>query len=89
MRSIQSSDGQSVQSRSRVLTMFLLALLAATAAVSCVLLGGRQYVLQQYYDQLAFMEREVAHLEAKVARARATIWMWQFRFIVGHFANGK
>jgi cell division protein FtsB len=52
--------------RSTGLTIFLLAALLGSAAVACVFLGGRQYVLLQYYDEIDAMQGEVLSLQQEV-----------------------
>ena len=57
---------------SRFVTAGLAGLLVAVVLWGCVVLGGRQFVLLQYYDQLQAMEQELVVLESDVRRLKWT-----------------
>ncbi len=52
--------------RSRWWTFGLTVTLVTVGVAACVLLGGRQFVLLQYYDQIEEMGQEVLQLRAEV-----------------------
>jgi hypothetical protein len=54
------------------LTVGLTGLLVAAVLWACVFLGGRQFVLLQYYDQLQAMEEELVVLESDVLHLQWT-----------------
>ena len=57
---------------SPVLTVGLTGLLLTLLVLACVLLGGRQFVLLQYYDQLQAMEEELVVLESEIRQLKWT-----------------
>ncbi len=57
---------------SRIVTVGLAGLLVAVGLWACVFLGGRQFVLLQYYDQLQAMEEELVVLESDVLHLKWT-----------------
>ncbi len=51
---------------SSIATFGLVGALSVAVVLSCVLLGGRQFVLLQYYDELQGMNAELAFLRVEV-----------------------
>lgn len=57
---------------SPVITVGLAGLLLTVILLACVFLGGRQFVLLQYYDELEAMEEDLVVLESKVRQLKWT-----------------
>ena len=57
----------------KLLSVLLVVALVSSLVVSVVLLGGRQFVLVQYYDQLETMETEVVALREEIRRDKAEL----------------
>lgn len=61
---------EAVPKASAAITVALLVALGAVSLLACVILGGRQFVLLQYYDELQAMEQELVVLEQEVRQLR-------------------
>lgn len=58
----KASDGQR-----RWLTWLLLGCTVVLGFLACVFLGGRQYILVRYYDQIDHMAFEIGQLRQEIA----------------------